>query len=838
LYEPTIFYVDNTCSGGTRIAVFVNIKGEIQTDFIYAPMTSCMQTTTNFFNLTQVRGATTADIGGGGNSINALGTTGIPPNPGQISFSTALTGTPTLSRLYNNVIDNSPLAWGGNTGVPSIQWVQWQYGSPRSVSRFYYWNTTVGADANKSPKQVRLYYSDPVLGWILVKIYTPPYPSGGVFDTGTIDETLGLFAVRWKVEVDVEASGPKWGEFQVFSGAPTIGGNVEWDFDDGSPVSTLQNPTHLYTTSGVYNVSLTLNEPGICPIPDTVPITFSDGGSSVHYRSQMDGVWTDLNVWEVSLDLATWYDCLGYDCGIDYPTSRSKTIQVNHNVNYNFTIPYGIDETTINTTGNLIIDSAITCLMVDSSASAVAEDIANKGKLTITGGFTVVGTALLKNFTLAQLPPKGSIVHYNGDQQDMWDGIYSHLWIDGTQTDAGSLKVVSGNNTVVTDTLKFINGKISLGNLNVTLLNTAKSVGQSQNTGYCIATNAGHCVWEYPSGVNVSHIFPVGGNYYSPAVIDFDNVTVQGTLPCRVTELVHPEWSASLERYWAFRDSLPGDIQFTGYYDATFTYNDADLQPGENDDGPLEMAAIAIGGAYNPSYKRGSSGNYWYYSPDSINPYSKDVTINQFTLHHKLFSEETAGSEPAPGFPVDLMLYANWRGNDGLVQWVTFYETNNDRFDLERSTDGKNYSKIISLKGKGNSNEKTTYSYLDKNLREQNDNQFYYRLKQTDYDGNHKYYYTSLRKDGNQEEGLVKVLPNPIGTGQDLLVVYYLPEDGELNFTVVDLLGRTIYEKNHKTAAGLVMINLPTTALSPAMYNLKVGTRQKKSVFKFVVISR
>jgi len=42
------------------------------------------------------------------------------------------------------------------------------------------------------------------------------------------------------------------------SGAPIIG--WIWDFGDGSPTSTTQNPSHIYTTSGNYTVSLTVSD--------------------------------------------------------------------------------------------------------------------------------------------------------------------------------------------------------------------------------------------------------------------------------------------------------------------------------------------------------------------------------------------------------------------------------------------------------------------------------------------------------------------------------------------------------------------------------------------------
>ena len=53
-----------------------------------------------------------------------------------------------------------------------------------------------------------------------------------------------------------------------FSDQSTPAANVtgwSWDFGDGSPPSTQQNPQHTYTTSGTFNVTLTAMGPGGCP---------------------------------------------------------------------------------------------------------------------------------------------------------------------------------------------------------------------------------------------------------------------------------------------------------------------------------------------------------------------------------------------------------------------------------------------------------------------------------------------------------------------------------------------------------------------------------------------
>lgn len=47
-----------------------------------------------------------------------------------------------------------------------------------------------------------------------------------------------------------------------------------WDFDDGSPVSTFENPTHVYTTAGTYNVKLHVDK-YICENDTSMMITIN-----------------------------------------------------------------------------------------------------------------------------------------------------------------------------------------------------------------------------------------------------------------------------------------------------------------------------------------------------------------------------------------------------------------------------------------------------------------------------------------------------------------------------------------------------------------------------------
>lgn len=87
--------------------------------------------------------------------------------------------------------------------------------------------------------------------------------------------------------------------------------------------------------------------------------------------------------------------------------------------------------------------------------------------------------------------------------------------------------------------------------------------------------------------------------------------------------------------------------------------------------------------------------------------------------------------------PVELSRFDGIKYKYGnLILWETLSEVNNDYFTLERSIDAENFIEIGRVIGAGNSTTTLKYYFLDKNI---NGKSYYYRLKQTDYDGRFKY---------------------------------------------------------------------------------------------------
>lgn len=134
--------------------------------------------------------------------------------------------------------------------------------------------------------------------------------------------------------------------------------------------------------------------------------------------------------------------------------------------------------------------------------------------------------------------------------------------------------------------------------------------------------------------------------------------------------------------------------------------------------------------------------------------------------------------------PVELIEFsARAMESDVKLSWVTATETNNDYFTIERSRDGRSFENLGIVFGKGNSTVINEYSFMDNNpLNGMN----YYRLKQTDFDGQFSYSEIETVEFGSYNA--IKVYPTivadvvTIETGSDL--------ETDLTIIIRDLTGK------------------------------------------------
>ena len=139
--------------------------------------------------------------------------------------------------------------------------------------------------------------------------------------------------------------------------------------------------------------------------------------------------------------------------------------------------------------------------------------------------------------------------------------------------------------------------------------------------------------------------------------------------------------------------------------------------------------------------------------------------------------------------PVELIGF-NVRATKNEVEltWATASETNNDYFTIERSGDGRSFEEIGSIPGKGNSNLRNEYSFSDNKPLTGTS---YYRLKQTDFDG--QFSYSDIRQIEFKKAGVIKIYPT---IAKDLLTIEMDETNEAATVKIADINGHILKEIN------------------------------------------
>ncbi|MCL2328329.1 MAG: hypothetical protein FWC39_07425 [Bacteroidetes bacterium] len=122
-----------------------------------------------------------------------------------------------------------------------------------------------------------------------------------------------------------------------------------------------------------------------------------------------------------------------------------------------------------------------------------------------------------------------------------------------------------------------------------------------------------------------------------------------------------------------------------------------------------------------------------------------------------------------------------------FVTWATTSETNSNYFTIERSSNGRDFTEIARINGAGTSTVTINYGYADKNPL---NGISYYRLKQTDFDG--QYSYSSIESlvfNGNTRTfNVSKLSPTKLAI--------HFPETEATNYVAVyTIIGELVFEQ-------------------------------------------
>jgi len=181
--------------------------------------------------------------------------------------------------------------------------------------------------------------------------------------------------------------------------------------------------------------------------------------------------------------------------------------------------------------------------------------------------------------------------------------------------------------------------------------------------------------------------------------------------------------------------------------------------------------------------------------------------------------------------PVELINFdATYNGKSVDVKWSTASETNNDYFTVLRTTDGMNYSSIGTLQSLapgGNSISALLYSLNDATAKIGTN---YYRLKQTDLNGDYNYSAIVPVTIGNNDVPFT-VTPNPAKNTIDL----FYEADGTISvLKITDARGKEIYAEQLENVAGKQKHTININKFPAGIYFMALTTGTKTQRVKLV----
>ena len=197
------------------------------------------------------------------------------------------------------------------------------------------------------------------------------------------------------------------------------------------------------------------------------------------------------------------------------------------------------------------------------------------------------------------------------------------------------------------------------------------------------------------------------------------------------------------------------------------------------------------------------------------------------------FSSFTVSDFAAP-LPVELLRFtAERQGDAALLTWRTASEKNNDRFDVQVSTDGRTFRKFAEVAGQGTTSRPTDYKLHDEALLNYKADPVYYRLRQVDTNGEESF--SPVRSVRVQVTGFAATAyPNPVANDGTTIQIR-TGEAGPADVAVYDATGRLLMGVKTELSAGMNEVKLDAASHLPTgAYFLKVNQGKQHTILKLV----
>ena len=442
---------------------------------------------------------------------------------------------------------------------------------------------------------------------------------------------------------------------------------------------------------------------------------------------------------------------------------------------------------TVPTTSNNVIINAEATNMPDINVAANAADIniSSEARITLTSNTLTIAGNLNNEGSLSAT--NGTIAFTNGEHNVTGSNTFANISNSGTVnfnsetnvtgnisnsgTFSGSAITLNGENaqtigggsfgsltfnnsegvTVsesinIADALTLTNGIVTVAGNQVVALSESASASSASVTTFVDGKmqKTGNTSFTFPIGNNGKRamlgVEPVGASADAVFTAQYTYNSEQKALTSEDANMDSELKRVSQMETWAVTGTA--NSYLTLYFD----------NGSESEITDLEYLTIAH---YNSSESRWEDvGNSK--GGDATTGWAKTKLMTSYSPF--TFGSTNEDEEINP-LPVEVVNFNGYQQDNTIIlTWTTMSETNNDYFEILRSTDGINFATIGFIDGNGNSNNSINYQFTD-NAPEQG--VLYYQLKQVDIDGVSSYADKLICIQYTNENLNVSINPNP-----------------------------------------------------------------------------
>ncbi len=465
--------------------------------------------------------------------------------------------------------------------------------------------------------------------------------------------------------------------------------------------------------------------------------------------------------------------------GLELPSANSGTVHLTVGVGVTYNLTSNKQINNLNLNGTLTDDGTARVLTVKGNISGTGTHTGTTGnviKSTHSGTSTTISGVTLKNWDIATTSTSATSITLLGNVS-----VTEKLIQSSATASTGAHKIVLGTNDLI------------VGSITTNTTDIAKNYVVTNNTGRLYIANVGTTAVIFPIGT-ASECLPIT-SFSNSGTVDNFGAKIVASAPSCVTA------GFTLSVTWDVSETIAGGSDAA----MTVQYNSATTK-----------GASFVNTTAKLFHCNGATPDKWGAAGASgAGPFT--ISASGFTS----FSPFGVSSDAV--LPIELSSFTATKNNNATaIVWATETESNNDFFNIERSSDGTNFRSIGKKEGAGNSASRINYDFTDENPAQGIN---YYRLKQTDFDGRFSYSKVVTVNHGAKNV----VLISPKSTQSELNIATELDD---YTLSIFNTAGQEVKRMSNLSANQTVEIG----ELNDGIYFVKIqgnGVNETQKVTKF-----